>query len=198
MVLKKVLRVVAFTSNSLLDVIRKKKQFLSRFQNYYKPERLKNEHCERENFLYIETGLDIKIWKFYMNFIVYEFFQHRLFKLFPAQSSLIRCVLTARIIVADYHQKCQAVAICLVSSIINLPNCALNEQISKNNTEWVPYNTEQRGQSLHPDWDASPITHLLFNLSMAAYDMAVICPENSINYIIRSRWSTCVKSIIYD
>lgn len=123
-----------------------------------------------------------------MNFIVYEFFQHRLFKLFPAQSSLIRCVLTARIIVA----------ICLVSSIINLPNCALNEQISKNNTEWVPYNTEQRGQSLHPDWDASPITHLLFNLSMAAYDMAVICPENSINYIIRSRWSTCVKSIIYD
>jgi hypothetical protein len=86
----------------------------------------------------------------------------------------------------------------LVPSIINLSNCVLNDQISKNNTEWDPYNTKQRGQFLHPDWDASPITHLLFGISKAAYDMAVICPENSINYIIRSAWSTCVKSIIYD
>ena len=103
-----------------------------------------------------------------------------------------------RIIVKDWHSKCHAVAICFLSLIINRPNCALNDQISKNNTESAPYNTKQRGQTLLPDWDASPITHLLFWFSMAAYDMAVICPENSINYIIRSRWSTCVKSIIYD
>lgn len=103
-----------------------------------------------------------------------------------------------RIIVKDWYSKCHAVAICFLSLIINRPNCALNDQISKNNTESAPYNTKQRGQTLLPDWDASPITHLLFWFSMAAYDMAVICPENSINYIIRSRWSTCVKSIIYD